>query len=235
MSDKRTQWEGYFEVYREKARERGIEPVEVLDLEWRDGRATAERRVLPHLPPDAEVLEIGCGIGRVSRFVAPACARLVCTDILDDALDEARSNLAGFDRASFERTNGYDLSDFDDESFDFVYSFTTFFHFDWEVVVAYFLEIKRVLRPGGMCVLEFKKWIGDGDVDQLLEKVERVGGVAAYEAQLDKWRYVSTEMLRVLCEALGLTVVDPDVTHYGFRKPVVGTPRPASSDSGSDA
>jgi len=218
LADKQEQWDGYFATYFDKARAQGIAPVEVLDREWYDGRTTAERDVLPHLRPDAVALEIGCGIGRVSRFVAPACARLLCTDILNEALSEARSNLSAFDHVSFRRTNGYDLSDFEADTFDCVYSFTAFFHLDWEVVVGYFLEIRRVLKPGGVGILEFKKWIGDGDVEQLLGKIEKVGGVAAYEAQLDKWRYVSADMLQILCDHLDLEVTDPFVPSFTFRK-----------------
>jgi len=82
-------WKGYYAYYFSEARRKGVRPVAVLDEQWADGRTTAEC-VLPYISPTSIVLEIACGIGRVSRFVAPRCHHLYCTDILDEALAEAK-------------------------------------------------------------------------------------------------------------------------------------------------
>lgn len=215
---KETTWDGYFHCYRRAAHERGLTPQELLDEQWADGRETAETSVLPHLTPKSDVLEIACGLGRVSRFVAPHCRSLCCTDILDDALEGCQESLAGASNVRFVKTNGYDLVEFADGSFDCVYSFTAFFHLDWEVVVGYFAEIRRVLRRGGTAILEFKQWRRTADVEQLIAKIEKVGGVAAYESQLEKWRYVSPDMLDLLCDYFDLVPIDRDATHYTCRK-----------------
>ena len=57
--------------------------------------------------------------------------------------------------------------------------------------------------------------------DQLvsLHPIEQVGGIRAYEAHLSKWRYVSADMLRILCRHYGLEIVDDDVTAFTVRKP----------------
>jgi hypothetical protein len=57
------------------------QPLDVLDQQWFDGRTNAQC-VLPHIAADSEVLEIACGIGRISRFIAPHLRRLHCADIL---------------------------------------------------------------------------------------------------------------------------------------------------------
>jgi len=215
---KATLWRGYYRPYVERAKERGVNAVQLLDEEWYDGRKSAEC-VRPYVSRDSVVLEIACGIGRVSRFVAPHCRHLSCADILEEALREARRNLAVFDNVSFHEINGYDLRGFGTEEFDCVYSFTTFFHFDFELVVHYFAEMGRVLKPGGIGLIEFKRWCDDRDLDQLLSKIERVGGIEKYETKLDKWRYVSKEMLRILCARYRLDVLDDDTTKYTFRKP----------------
>src|SRR5205823_11889407 len=92
------------------------------------------------------------------------------------------------------------------------------------LVVNYFCEIKRVLKPGGIGIIEFKRWVDKQDVTQLLEKIENQGGIKKYEAKIDKWRYVSKEMLDVLCDFYDLTVIDDDVTKYTFRKPAYNSP-----------
>lgn len=217
MSEKERQWKGYYKYYLSESRRKGVNALQVLDEQWHDGRKTADV-VLPYISRDSVVLEIACGIGRVSRFIAPYCRHLYCTDILAEALKEAKKNLKNLSNVSFRKTSGYDLADFQSDSFDCVFSFTTFFHFDFELVVHYFREIKRVLRTGGIGILEFKRWIGREDVVQLLEKVENQGGIKVYEAELDKWRYVSKEMLEVLCDYYGLRVLDKDVTKFTFSK-----------------
>jgi ubiquinone/menaquinone biosynthesis C-methylase UbiE len=218
MMNKEKQWAGYYAPYFSKANKEGVNALDILDKEWCLGRKTAEECVLPHLSENSIVLEIACGIGRVSRFMAPHCKLLYCTDILEEALREVKKNLKDFNNVIFQKTNGYDLRGFNAEYFDCVYSFTSFFHFDFELVVNYFGEIKRVLNPRGIGIIEFKKWIDKKDVIQLLNKIERLGGTKKYEAELDKWRYVSKEMLRVLCDYYDLEVVDDNVTKFTFRK-----------------
>ena len=132
--------------------------------------------VLPYITSKSIVLEIGCGIGRVSRFMPPRCKDLYCTDVLEEALVQVKKNLENFNNVFFQKTNGYDLNEFREGYFDCVYSFTAFFHFDFELVVNYFGEINRVLKPGGTGVIEFKKWINKQDVMQLLNKLKGEAG-----------------------------------------------------------
>ena len=53
---------------------------------------------------------------------------------------------------------------------------------------------------------------------QLLSKIEEQGGIAEYEGKIDKWRYVSKEMLSILCDHYELKVIDDDVTKFTFKK-----------------
>lgn len=218
VRDKENEWRGYYAYYRLEAKRDGIAPVAVLDAQWADGRQAAEL-VRSYLFPGATVLEIACGLGRVSRFVAPHCERLHCSDILEDALAEAQTTLQAFDNVAFHKTNGYDLREFGADVFDCVYSFTAFFHFDFDLVVHHFEEIRRVLKPGGVAILEFKQWKTRRDVSQLVEKIAAEGGIQRYESARDKWRYVSPDMLALLCEYYDLEVLNDDVTRYTFRKP----------------
>ena len=235
--EKEELWKGYYTYYFSEANRKGVNPVAILDEQWFDGRTTAETCVLPHVSRDSVVLEIACGIGRVSRFLWPHCRDLYCVDILEEALAEIKKNSRNSPNVYYQKTSGYDLSAFKADFFDCVYSFATFFHFDFELVVAYFGEIKRILKPEGIGIIEFKRWVHKEDVIQLFEKIEARGGIKKYEAEIDKWRYVSKEMLEVLCDFYGLTVIDDDVTRYTFRKPAynssssnnlpVGDPSPA--------
>lgn len=216
--DKAQQWRGYYAYYLYEARAQGVAPVAVLDQQWFDGRTNA-MSVLPYLNENSEVLEIACGIGRVGRFVAPHCRQLHCADILDEALAQARITLGQFKNVLFETINGYDLSRYQADYFDCVYSFTTFFHFDFELVVGYFGEIHRVLKSGGVAMIEFMQCKDADDIENLVEKIAHQGGLRIYHTELDKWRYVSAEMLRVLCAHYGFQILDENIGKFTFRKP----------------
>jgi ubiquinone/menaquinone biosynthesis C-methylase UbiE len=218
IGSKSLQWRHYYEHLIERARRDGVTTAEAIDAGWADPRRMADV-VLPHLTPDAIVLEIACGVGRISRFMAPHCRRLYCADILPDALEEAKAALAQVTNVSFHQTNGYDLQEFESGMFDAVFSFTSFFHFDLELVVQYFGEIARVLKVGGVAIIEFKKLSEQHELDQLVTKIAIHGGIESYEAMLDKWRYVSLEMLALLCRRHGLEIINDDVTRFTFRKP----------------
>lgn len=107
------------------------------------------------LPEGARVLDAGCGMGDVARTMARQFhLNVTGIDILDFNLDEARrrSEAAGLsDRTEFLECDYHDLSIFESESFDGVYTMETFVHAsDPEAVLA---EFFRVLKPGGRLVM----------------------------------------------------------------------------------
>jgi sterol 24-C-methyltransferase len=106
------------------------------------------------LPPEAVVLDAGCGTGAVARTMATRYQLQVTgIDILDFNLEEARkrSAKAGLqDRTTF-LLGDYSNLEFADESFDGVYTMETVVHAaDPAVVLS---EFWRVLRPGGRLVM----------------------------------------------------------------------------------
>jgi ubiquinone/menaquinone biosynthesis C-methylase UbiE len=121
------------------------------DDEWvRSGEATAvDVRTLAAVTPADDVLEIGCGAGRVGRFLAPACRHWTGGDVSPNMLHFAASALADLPNVSTVPLNGYDLAGVADRSLDVVYCTGVFMHLDeWERF-RYIVEARRVLRPGG--------------------------------------------------------------------------------------
>ena len=107
-------------------------------------------------PPNARVLEVGCGTGAVARFVAqwPHVAEVVGTDPSAALVDKARALSAGLATLSFHEADGKALP-FPARTFDVVVFHTVLSHVPGpEALLA---EAFRVLRPQGTV------GIGDGD------------------------------------------------------------------------
>lgn len=113
------------------------------------GRRDAEA-LMELLPHGGNVLEIGCGTGRVMQHLAGVCTRLHGVDISRAMVEQGRQRLQHLANVSFEVGNGYDLEPFADESFELVYSLYAFQHMPKTTAFNYFVESARVLRPEGL-------------------------------------------------------------------------------------
>lgn len=119
--------------------------------EWlRSGEATAQDvRALTAMTTADDVLEIGCGAGRIGRFLAVHCRTWTGADVSAKMLEFAAESLADLPNVRFHRLSGYDLTGIADASFDIVYCPSVFMHLDeWERF-RYVREARRVLRSGG--------------------------------------------------------------------------------------
>ncbi len=104
---------------------------------------------LLELRPDDEILEIGCGVGRVGAELAPRCRRWVGVDVSSNMLRHARERLQEHDNVELVEISGWDLAPIAAASLDVVYCTVVFMHLDeWERF-RYVEEAMRVLRPGG--------------------------------------------------------------------------------------
>ena len=95
------------------------------------------------------MLEIGCGVGRVGKSLAPLVKSWLGCDASGAMVEHARSRLGAFDNVELRETSGHDLQPIADESMDVVYSTVVFMHLDEWDRYRYVQEAFRVLRPGG--------------------------------------------------------------------------------------
>lgn len=106
------------------------------------------------LLPGAEALEIGCGVGRLLRPLAPMVHRARGIDISPVMVEKSRAYLAGIPNVTTSVTDGT-LAGVEDGSLDLVYSFIVLQHVpSRSAIETYVLEADRVLKPGG--VLRFQ-------------------------------------------------------------------------------
>ncbi|GAC1354716.1 MAG: hypothetical protein NVS4B8_21070 [Herpetosiphon sp.] len=107
------------------------------------------------ITPDDRVLEIGCGVGRIGRELAPHVAEYHGCDIAAPILKLARQRTAHLPNVRLHELSRTGLP-FVDNTFDRAYSHLVMFHLDKEDMFGYLEEITRVLRPGGL--VYFDTW-----------------------------------------------------------------------------
>jgi ubiquinone/menaquinone biosynthesis C-methylase UbiE len=102
-------------------------------------------------PSDMRILEIGCGIGRLTMALSRIFGAVDAVDISPEMIAQARIILAGRPNVRLHVNNGADLSMFADSSFDFAISIIVFQHIPKRVIIEnYIKETWRVLRPGSL-------------------------------------------------------------------------------------
>ncbi|MGD8413570.1 MAG: class I SAM-dependent methyltransferase [Candidatus Latescibacterota bacterium] len=125
------------------------------DLEefWKWGDKLAERFLGESgiaFTGSEKMLEIGCGVGRMTRYFARGFKEVHGIDVSEEMIKRARENLVDSENVQLHVGNGCDLGLFEDGAFDFVFSYITFQHIpDVSVTLNYIREAGRVLRNGG--------------------------------------------------------------------------------------
>lgn len=120
------------------------------------GFATSLSLALGQLLSTDDVLEIGCGYGRLMHSLAGSVGTITGVDLHANPIKVAKRLLGEFDNVAVFVNDGLTLP-FDDDSFDVVYSFSVMQHVSKEIVRGYFIEVGRVLRDGGRFLMQFSK------------------------------------------------------------------------------
>jgi ubiquinone/menaquinone biosynthesis C-methylase UbiE len=152
--------------WNDRARENAQYYVQSATKDWdsreffRSGEINVANEVMPDMyricggqrsPLDLRVLEIGCGVGRMTRMLARIFGHVTGVDISEEMIRQARQNTAGLDNVNLVIGDGCTLASLPGNSYDFAFSFIVFQHIPtYSVMASYCREVFRVLKPGGL-------------------------------------------------------------------------------------
>jgi ubiquinone/menaquinone biosynthesis C-methylase UbiE len=128
------------------------------DRFWAEGRRSLETMlsaVDAAVRPGDVVLDIGCGIGRLTRVLAEQAGHVHAIDVSAEMLEQAREHNAHLTNVTWHHGDGATLHPIEDASVDAVVSHVVFQHIpDPQVTLGYVREMGRVLRPGGWAAFQ---------------------------------------------------------------------------------
>ncbi|MFX0196116.1 MAG: class I SAM-dependent methyltransferase [Candidatus Hodarchaeota archaeon] len=120
---------------------------------WKWGKILTERYLKESgifFTGEEMVLDLGCGIGRMTKALAERFAEVYGLDVSEEMINQAHKNLKDYKNIKLEVGNGKDLSNFGDKMFDLIFSYLTFQHIpDVQITLQYIREAGRVLKNGG--------------------------------------------------------------------------------------
>ena len=107
------------------------------------------------LPPDADVVDVGCGIGRIAAALAPRCRSVLALDVSAGMVEEAARRLAAVANVAVRQTDGANLASLPSAAFDLILAIDSFpYIVQAGAAAAHVQDAARALRPGGaFCIL----------------------------------------------------------------------------------
>ena len=162
------------------------------------------------LQPTDEVVELGCGLGRLTRVLAARARSVRALDVSAEMLRRAREANPGLDNVEWLHCDGVSLTGVADASADAFFSHVVFQHVpDAEITYGYVREMGRVLRPGGWAAFQVSD---DPSVHRarpsLRQRALAAAGRAPRGSDHPAWlgSPVDLERLRAVAGAAGLAV-----------------------------
>lgn len=105
--------------------------------------------------PAAVALDIGCGVGRLTRVLSRRASEVYGLDVSGEMIERAREQNAHLTNVYWLQGDGVSLQPLTDGSVDVCVSHVVFQHIpDPQITYGYMREIGRVLRPGGWAAFQ---------------------------------------------------------------------------------
>jgi 2-polyprenyl-3-methyl-5-hydroxy-6-metoxy-1,4-benzoquinol methylase len=127
---------------------------------WASGKKDASK-LYRFIDDKSIVLDVGCGIGRVMKFMAPCSREIHGVDTSALILRRAKQELNGLVNCHFHRCDFRKCGIFSGNSFDFIYSFYTLQHMEKEDAYLCLKRMQLLLKKTGFLYLQFPDFTSD--------------------------------------------------------------------------
>ena len=166
---------------RGESMEQGHRPIGVQAIE------------LMNIPPAARVLDVGCGSGWATRYIADKATEGQVTgiDISNEMVEVARASSAAYQNVRFDLASAESLA-FRDGEFSHVFSMESLYYYS--NMVAALREIKRVLGRGGLFVTVIDLYLENGPSHQWIPTLKvpvHLLGIPDYRSMLEQLGFVN--------------------------------------------
>lgn len=124
--------------------------LNIIGEEWGDNNSVDEivkDYITPYINNQSVVCELGSGGGRIASKVAPQVKELHCLDISNEFLKVAKNHLKDYKNIHYTLLNNSEIPKKYKSSFDFIFSFDVFLHFDLYTIYNYLKNIHSCLKP----------------------------------------------------------------------------------------
>lgn len=143
--------------------------------------------------PSRSALEIGCGHGRMTHFLAKECQHITGYDVTPKCVNYCQQN---FPAHNFFVGDGKTFPQVPSASIDFAFSWDVLVHCDFDVLASYLAELRRVLAPAACAFLHHSNAADSQAVNNGLRAATSHAQVAT------------------LCERLGLNLKAQEIVHW---------------------
>jgi SAM-dependent methyltransferase len=165
--------------------------------------------------PFGDVLDFGCGVGRLSLAWSKQARSVTGVDVASTMIDRAREVLSGRPNATVRLNTEPNLAQFSTESFDVVASHITLQHVPPEAALMYIREFARITRPGGVTAFQIVTGRKPGDWKGHL--ADRLPWLATlhHRIALGFRVYVTSEsLIRAAMQELGMVLLSVETDEF---------------------
>ena len=113
--------------------------------------------LLPNVPINSSILEIGPGAGRWTEALIPRAKKLTLVDLTPVCIELCKKRFKNFNNIDYFINDGKDLSFIQSLSIDCIWSWDVFVHISAIDIWNYIIQFERILSPGGTGIIHHSK------------------------------------------------------------------------------
>ena len=196
-------WDGFFKRHRKISRKKGVDINTSVETDWRISPEWLNNYILPYLPNDPVICEIGPGSGRISQHLIHKAKFYYFVDYSRYVCKMLKKMYHGKKNIRIIKVKHSNLQQIESNTVDFAFSISTFVHLYIEQIYGYLRECRRILKKTGICVIHFADFMDDGGYQFFQDNLPK-------KMRCDRrsvFRFYHPEMMEKIALKLGFRII----------------------------